>query len=428
MNDCRGQGYDNGVNMIGKDKGVQARILKQFPRAFFNPCGCHSLNLVVADAVKTSVKSISLFGILQRLFVLFSASTKRWDIKKRYVKLLSLKKICETRWESKISSLEAVRFQYPNIIDTFIKLYEKTDDPVAASEAKSLAEHMEGFEFLFTLVIWYDILFQVNIVSKAMQSETMDISNASKLLEKCLTFVTEYRNTRYSTAIITAKDIASEAEIEPLFKAVRIRRKKRMFSYQASDEMLLDPEELFKTTVFYPMIDTIKSALKTRFKQLLTFNTTWSFLYNLKTIPNKDRLQEKCINLEVTLTDSDKSDISGNELKQEILSIQNLLNYSGEPLSPLKVLELIYENKWQDIFPNLWTALRILLTITVTVASGERSFSKLKLIKTYLRSSMLENRLSDLAILSIENDFAKSFNFTEIIQQFASTKARKVCV
>lgn len=128
------------------------------------------------------------------------------------------------------------------------------------------------------------------------------------------------------------------------------------------------------------------------------------------------------------MTDGDKSDISGNELKQEILSIRNLLNDSGEPLLPLKVLQLIHENKWQDIFPNLWTALRILLTITVTVASGERSFSKLKLIKTYLRSTMLEDRLSDLAILSIENDFAKSLNFTEIIQQFASAKARKVYI
>lgn len=46
------QEYDNGANMIEKDKGVQARILRQFPKPFFNSCGCHSLNLVVADTVK----------------------------------------------------------------------------------------------------------------------------------------------------------------------------------------------------------------------------------------------------------------------------------------------------------------------------------------------------------------------------------------
>lgn len=71
MNDCRGQGYDNRAYMVGQQKGVQSRITTKFPRAFFNPCGCHSLNLVVADAAKSSVKTVSLFGILQRLFVFF---------------------------------------------------------------------------------------------------------------------------------------------------------------------------------------------------------------------------------------------------------------------------------------------------------------------------------------------------------------------
>lgn len=191
------------------------------------------------------------------------------------------------------------------------------------------------------------------------------------------------------------------------------------------DEMPSDPEKLFKTTVFYPMIDIIKSAIKTRFEQLTIFNNTWSFLYNLKLISDNDTLQKACMNLEATLSDGDKSDISGNELKQEILNIRNLVNDYGEPL---RVLQQIYEYKWQDIFPNLWTALRIFLTIPVTVASGERSFSKLKLIKTCIRSTMLQDKLSDLAILSIENDFAKSLNYGEKIEHFAKAKARKVYV
>jgi hypothetical protein len=96
MNDCRGQGYDNGANMVGVNKGVQTRILNQYSRSFFNPSGCHSLNLVVADAAKTSVKSVSLFGFHQRLFVLFSGSTKRWQVISKHVEGPSLKKGCET--------------------------------------------------------------------------------------------------------------------------------------------------------------------------------------------------------------------------------------------------------------------------------------------------------------------------------------------
>ncbi|XP_071727679.1 uncharacterized protein [Rutidosis leptorrhynchoides] len=43
----RGQGYDNGSNMKGKHSGVSTRLLEINPRAFYVPCGCHSLNLVL---------------------------------------------------------------------------------------------------------------------------------------------------------------------------------------------------------------------------------------------------------------------------------------------------------------------------------------------------------------------------------------------
>lgn len=71
---CRSQGYDNGANMRGRNKGVQARILSQERRALFMPCGCHSLNLVVSDMAKSSTVAISLFGTIQRIYVLFSSS------------------------------------------------------------------------------------------------------------------------------------------------------------------------------------------------------------------------------------------------------------------------------------------------------------------------------------------------------------------
>jgi hypothetical protein len=53
-------------------------------------------------------------------------------------------------------------------------------------------------------------------------------------------------------------------------------------------------------------------------------------------------------------------------------------------------------------FPDLCTAFLLLLTLPVTVAASERSFSKLKLIKNYLRSSVGQMRLSGLAIISME--------------------------
>jgi len=72
--------------------------------------------------------------------------------------------------------------------------------------------------------------------------------------------------------------------------------------------------------------------------------------------------------------------------------------------------------------------LRIFLKVAVSVATCERSFSKLKLIKNYLRSSMSTLRLRNLATLSIEQQLTDNINFDIAIEEFANKKARKVTV
>jgi hypothetical protein len=77
-------------------------------------------------------------------------------------------------------------------------------------------------------------------------------------------------------------------------------------------------------------------------------------------------------------------------------------------------------------FPNTSIAIRILLTLPVSVASGERSFSKLKIIKNYLRSTIAQKRLNNLSIIAIESDIMDSIDLEEIVKEFATNKARKV--
>jgi len=71
-----------------------------------------------------------------------------------------------------------------------------------------------------------------------------------------------------------------------------------------------------------------------------------------------------------------------------------------EENTPIDTLNYI---KRLDFFLNSSIAYRILLTIPITVAFVKRSFSKLKLIKSYLRSTMSQERLNGLAILLLEN-------------------------
>ena len=71
------------------------------------------------------------------------------------------------------------------------------------------------------------------------------------------------------------------------------------------------------------------------------------------------------------------------------------------------------------LVPDVVTAFKIFLTLPVTVASAERSFSKLKLIKNYMRSTMSQDMLSGLSILCIENERARNLDLSEIVKQFA---------
>ena len=83
-------------------------------------------------------------------------------------------------------------------------------------------------------------------------------------------------------------------------------------------------------------------------------------------------------------------------------------------------------DKLVSSFPNVNIAFRIYLSIFGTSCEGERSFSKLKIIKNYLRSTMGQARLSSLALLSIENDLMREMTFEDVISDFANAKSRKV--
>ena len=74
-----------------------------------------------------------------------------------------------------------------------------------------------------------------------------------------------------------------------------------------------------------------------------------------------------------------------------------------------------------DCYPNISVAYRILLT----VASAERSFSKLKLLKNYLRSTMSQERLNGLAMCTIEKNILDTIDLDTVLDDFASRNARR---
>ncbi|XP_071699776.1 uncharacterized protein [Rutidosis leptorrhynchoides] len=395
----RGQGYDNRSNIKGKHSGVSTRLLEINPRAFYVSCGCHCLNLVLCDMANYCHKVKTFFRTCQTIYNVFSNSTKRWTVLLKYIDDLTLKSLSATRWESHVESVKAIITQIPQIKEALIQLCEVCEDGKVCRDAKSLIDgEFSSFEFILSLVIWYEILFKINLVSKKFQSKDMLLDVAIQSLDGLVSFFDDYRETGFDKAIIEAKKIAETIDVEPEFPVKRV-----------SFDMTL-------------------SQLKTRFEQMKQFETIFDFMFDASKLYylDDDLLKKSCLDLETALTYEKDSDIDGDDLFRELQSLQKMLpKVAYEGARPWTSLEIMEFTKKMDIFPNVLLAYKILLTVPVTVASAERSFSKLKLLKNYLRSTMTQERLNGLAIISIENRFLSNVDYDKLIEVFASKNARR---
>lgn len=107
-----------------------------------------------------------------------------------------------------------------------------------------------------------------------------------------------------------------------------------------------------------------------------------------------------------------------------IYSTDEFSSFSGV----VSLYNFIVQNNIESTFSESSKLLKVLMTIPMTTAEAERCFSTLKRIKTFLRNTMGQERLSALAMLSIERDLIMSipdFN-QKVIDKFAAAKDRRV--
>ncbi|KAG2597559.1 hypothetical protein PVAP13_5KG132507 [Panicum virgatum] len=410
--DVRGQGYDNGSNMKGHTK------------ALYMPCACHSLNLTLCDMAKSCRQAISFFGVIQRIYALFARSTKRWKVLLDNVPKLTVKPLSNTRWESRIKSVQPIRYQTPQIRSALQKVEEVcTDDPSAVSDAQALVGTLENFEFIVGMVIWHDVLFSINMVSKKLQSKIVCMDTTLKQIEGVISYFQKYRVEGFDSSIEVAKAIAADMDIEPKFPTKRQSKRKKQFDETSDEEMQLSAMESFRVNYFIVIVDTAIASLTSRFEQLKTFEKVFGFLFNsdnLKSLDNND-LRKHCTTFAEVFSHDNSSDVDLDDFFSELKVLQVTL-----PDGFMSALEILQFVTTVDCYPNVSIAYRILLTVPVTVASAERSFSKLKLLRNCLRTTMLQERLNGLTMCSIEKDILDNLDLDTIINDFASRNARRI--
>ena len=187
----------------------------------------------------------------------------------------------------------------------------------------------------------------------------------------------------------------------------------------------MSPSQRFRVEAIIPVIDKFVASLEQRVTAYNTLSSIFGFVTNL----DKMSVEELEANAKTVIEKYGKD--VGNELVGELVQFAKFTElFKGEDVSSSSPAHFLYgllhEKNVVDTFPNVEILLRIYLSLMVTNCSGERSFSKLKLIKNRLRSSMRNERLNFLAILSIEHDILKETDFSDIISNFAFRKSRRV--
>ncbi|XP_047326812.1 uncharacterized protein LOC124930522 [Impatiens glandulifera] len=252
----------------------------------------------------------------------------------------------------------------------------------------------------------------------------MDIDVAIRQLKRLISFFQEFRESGFDQALVEAEHIASEMGIEPIFQEKCIIQRKRQFDDINSEEVTQYPKESFRVNYFLFIIDQALSSLQTRFEQFQKYEETFGFLFSLKNLKSidDDGLLSSCVNLQNSLTPDGHFDVDGSDLFLELKLLRHSL--PGEAKRAIDVLN--YLKTMDGCYPNFYIAYQVLLTIPVTIASTEMSFSKLKLIKTYLRSTMSQERLNELAMLSIEKKIIEKVDYANLINALASKNVRRV--
>ncbi|XP_050150561.1 uncharacterized protein LOC126625538 [Malus sylvestris] len=256
------------------------------------------------------------------------------------------------------------------------------------------------------MTIWYEVFAVVNEVSKDLLSKDMRIDVAIEQVQGLIAYFEKYRETRFAEAMINAKKLAIEMEIDSMFSEKRQVRRKIHFD-ESDDESSQSTKQLgdksFRVHYFLYIIDRAIGSLKRRLNSM-----------------DNDKLKDCCDRLQNFLKKGKFFDVDGDTLFVELKLLQERL------LKEMKTfIDILNYLKRMRCFPTASIAYKILLTVPVTVASAERSFSKLKLLKSYLQSTMLQERLNGLALISMESGFLDKVDYEGLIDDFAAKNARR---
>ena len=328
---------------------------------------------------------------------------------------LDLKKLCPTRWSSRHESVRAVKNRQPDIIRLLTKLSLTRE-----KGAEGLLNRVKTLEFTLTLVFWEKLLDKAQTVTNMLQAKNLNLGAVPAALKSFMGFLSRLESS-WETVLAEAVLQAQYAGADQVLRLSMARNLYR-YSGRIRGQDLCEPskEALFKAQIFLPSIKTCKKQLQLRFDGHNTIVSKFSCILPSAIVKSTTTDLSTAAKKLVSLYPKDLA----TSLAEELLDLKDMYLEDLQKIkSPLQLVNYLFEKDLALLYKQLITAVMLFLAIPVTVASAERSFSKLKLIKSYLRSTMTQDRVSNLAIISIEIETARRLDKNVLVKKFAAAKA-----
>jgi hypothetical protein len=325
-----------------------------------------------------------------------------------------LTRLCERRWVEKQDAALQFKELFAVIVEALRRLHQSHDGEESA-KASRLCAVLETSGFIVALNCITFLFGMCKGLSELLQSPQMDLSSCVKHAELLLQEVRSVREKAESSfhAIFSdASDLAEEIGSEIKIPRVASRQKYRDSYASAS------PEEYYRIAVFIPLLEDFASQLDTRFVQHREALTAFSGL-SPRNISSADDVGLDELASSLLERFAEDLPCTADGLKGELRMWRRRWNDVQEP--PSNFIEMLNECP-TSIWPSLHRVIKIAAVLPVSVATNERSFSTLRRLKTYLRSTTGETRLNGLALLNVHREVGVTPD--EILDEMARVPRR----
>ncbi|KAL4091374.1 hypothetical protein QTP88_026073 [Uroleucon formosanum] len=441
---CIGQCYDGASVMSGQYSGVQERIRSKVPHAIYVHCYAHRLNLCLLQTLQNIPHLCNFFNTIQNLYKFLMNGQTRYELfvraqKDKQIPVIHLERLVETRWAYWYKSIQKVNMRFTEILEILSILSHQGDQ---TARAIGILNEISNISFIKTSHAMEILLQTIHCASVELQDASIIQSSAVNLLQNTKQNIQKMRSDTFWDKINnSAKLVAEKNEIvyENSSRNRRpVRLNKNLQDYFVQSTIGQGTFENNSNTsiennlpltdlkiIFYTAIDRFLNELNHRFSNpsneiILTFN-----IFSSSSI---DYFNLKSPHL-VTFIDHYKHfKINYENLQSEFPSAKNLINHANKDrddgIHDLYSISKIL-NQLPNAFQETLKIINILMTLPVTTASNERFFSSLKLVKTHLRLTMGNERLSDLLVIAVESDVSSKINLDDAVDLFSKMKKRR---